>query len=351
LGGLNTLWGLGFGLRFTGQGDKEGHDCGHGGGEDELVTHDGIVEAWQAPVVDPFDQRVAALPTLGIGISTEFGAGDSPGALDLQRLREETPHYAGFLEVGTEVLKGFDSHTEAWLASGLPTTYHFLDINLDEPEDFDAEWLEGLKQLLDHSKPAWLCGDAGLWHFGTREPAHMLLLPPVLTDSSATELADGIVRLREETGREVLPENPPGQVFVGDLHLLDFFARVCDRADTGLLLDCAHLAIYQRTAGHALQTGLDGFPLERVVEMHVAGSRVVERGGFSWLEDEHGLDVLPETWALVNRVAAAATELRAVVLECERNPLEDCLPVYQALEAALSGTAFAARRAEQVGPS
>jgi uncharacterized protein (UPF0276 family) len=134
-------------------------------------------------------------------------------------------------------------------------------------------------------------------------------------------------------------------------HLLDFFARVVDRADTGLLLDCAHLAIYQRAAGHGLQTGLDGFPLERVVEMHVAGSREVERGGFSWLEDEHGLDVLPDTWDLVNRVAAAASELRAVVLECERNPLEDCLPLYRALEAALSGTAFAARRAEQVGPS
>jgi len=307
---------------------------------------DAIAEAWQARVVDRFHQRVTALPTLGVGISTEYGAAQSTAALDVQRLRREAPQFAGFLELGTEVLKGFDPQAEAWLDAGLPTTYHFLDINLDEPEDFDTAWLEGLRQLLDRAKPAWLCGDAGLWHFGHREPAHMLLLPPILTDEAATELAEGIVALREATGREVLPENPPGHVFLGDLHLLDFFARVCDRADTGLLLDCAHLAIYQQAAGHPPQTGLDGFPLERVVEMHVAGSSLAEHDGFSWLEDDHGLDVLPETWALVRRVAAGASELRAVVLECERNSLEDCLPVYALLDQQLAGSDFAVRCAE-----
>ena len=74
---------------------------------------------------------------------------------------------------------------------------------------------------------------AVLLHFGVRDRNHMLLLPPVLTRGFADATADGIVRLREATGREVLPENPPGQVFVGDLGLLDYFARVCERADTG----------------------------------------------------------------------------------------------------------------------
>ena len=72
---------------------------------------------------------------------------------------------------------------------------------------------------------------------------------------AADAMADGIVRLREATGFEVLPENPPGQVYLGDLHLLDFFARVIERADTGMLLDCAHLAIYQRLRGRRRSTG------------------------------------------------------------------------------------------------
>ena len=310
------------------------------------LGHDGIVEAWQAPVVSRFHQRVAELPTLGIGISTEFGAADAEGALDLDRLRKEAPEFAGFLELGIEVHKGVDVHAERWLAAGRATTYHFLDINLDEPEDFDEGWLRKLRDLVAYTNPAWLCGDLGLWHFGPRDPAQMLLLPPVLTDASASELAEGIIRLREESGREVFPENPPGQVFLGDLHLLDFFARVCERADTGLLLDCAHLAIYQRTCGHSPMTGLDGFPLERLVEMHVAGGSVHEREGYVWMEDDHGLEVLPETWALLEWLAGRAENLRAVVLECERNVLDDCLPIYRQLAARLADSPFGRRRGE-----
>jgi uncharacterized protein (UPF0276 family) len=93
-------------------------------------------------------------------------------------------------------------------------------------------------------------------------------------------MAAGIVALREASGLEVLPENPPGSAFVGDLHLLEFFARVAEAADTGLLLDCAHLAMYQRLTGHAPLDGFDHVPWDRVVELHVAGGREREVDGF-----------------------------------------------------------------------
>ena len=295
--------------------------------------------------MDGFSERVKKLPHLGIGVSTEYGAADSSGSLDYLRLREEAPQFAGFLEIGLETTKGLDRYARRWLELGGPSTYHFLDINLDESEDFDPAWLEACRSLIEECRPAWLCGDAGLWHFGERDPAHMLLLPPVLTDDSASEMAEGIVRLRDETGLEVLPENPPGQAYLGDLHLMDFFARVCERADTGLLLDCAHLAIYQVACGHELLAGLGDFPLERVVEMHVAGGALKAQDGLTWMDDTHGTEVLPETWALVERVASEAVELRAVVLECERNLLEDCLPLYRDLAERLEGSPFGRRRA------
>ena len=80
-----------------------------------------------------FDQRVKGLPKLGLGVSTEYGAASAQGALDVTRLRAEHPQYANFLEVGVETVKGLDEAAIAWAASGLPTTYHFLDINLDDP--------------------------------------------------------------------------------------------------------------------------------------------------------------------------------------------------------------------------
>lgn len=291
-----------------------------------------------------FLTRVTDLPVPGLGVSTEYGAASAPGALDPLSLRRHHPEHAQFLELGIETAKGLDGAAEAWLAAGLPTTYHFLDVNLDEAEDLDPDWLDAVRALAARARPAWLCGDAGLWHFGPRDRGHMLLLPPILTDHSASALAEGIARLREATGLEVLPENPPGAVFVGDLHLLDYFARLAERADTGLLLDCAHLAIYQRATGRSPLDGLDDLPMERVVEIHIAGGAERTTNGYRWIEDDHSPEVLPETWAIAERVISQAPNLRAVIFECERNRERATLPGFQRIEALLTRAAGPLRR-------
>ena len=267
-------------------------------------------------------ERLSKLPTLGIGISTEYGVASCGPHVSPHALHDMAPDYAGFLEVGVEVAKGLDPEALEWTAKNRPTTYHFLDINLDEPEDFDATWMARVRAIAKTLKPAWMCGDAGLWHFGPRDRAHMLLLPPILSEQSADALADGVCRLRQATGFEVLPENPPGEIFLGNMHLLDYFGHVLDRADTGMLLDCAHLAIYQRSQKHAPLTGLDGFPLERVVELHVAGGSIREANGLTFVEDDHTLEVLPDTWAIFDTIIAQAPNLKAVVFECERNDIQ-----------------------------
>jgi len=52
--------------------------------------------------------------------------------------------------------------------------------------------------------------------------------------------------------------------------------------------------------------------------------------------------VLPETWAIFEHVAPRAPNLRAVVLECERNPLAECIPVFERLGRVLADSALAA---------
>ena len=288
-----------------------------------------------------FLERVRKLPRLGLGVSTEYGAFGHDGTLDPEQLLALDPRFASFVEVGVEVAKGLDTPTRRWLEKGRPATFHFLDINLDDPEDFDGPWLDSIRGLIREIRPAWLCGDAGLWHFGRRERGHMLLLPPILSDDPASALAEGIARLRQETGCEVLPENPPGSVYLGDLHLLDFFARVCERADTGFLLDVAHLAIYQRALGHDPLTGLDGFPLDRVVEVHIAGGVERSHDGFSWIEDAHAPGVLDDTWRILDSIVGRMPNLRAVVFECERNPLAEVAPVFAAIARRLEQSVLA----------
>lgn len=278
-----------------------------------------------------FKERVQHLKFLGLGVSTEFEAYLSPNALDIFQSRQAMPHCTSFLEIGLEVVKGLDAYSQRWIQNQWPTTCHFLDINLDESEDFDQEWLDHFKQQVEIMKPEWICGDAGLWHFGPRASEHMLLLPPILTKDSAKELAQGIIRLREETGLEVLPENPPGHVYVGDMHLMDFFAMVCDLADTGMLLDIAHLAIYQKAKGLSATTALDGFPMDRIVELHLAGGEIKRSPDlkYEWIEDSHSPILLPESWEILDRIAPHLSSIKAVIFECERNPLALCQPEMQ----------------------
>jgi uncharacterized protein (UPF0276 family) len=279
-----------------------------------------------------FLERLEWLPRLGIGVSTEYGAAAHDDSLDVFALRGREPGLARFLEIGVEIAKGLDADAERWIGAALPSTYHFLDINLDDPDDFDPAWMSAVGELVERIDPAWLCGDAGLWHFGPRERGHMLLLPPILSDDGASRMAEGIVRLREATGREVLPENPPGSAFIGNLHLLDFFARVCERADTGMLLDCAHLAIYQKTRVHGPEVGLADFPVERIIEMHVAGSQEHELDGNLYYEDDHTPAVLDDTRQIFTTATQRAENPRAVVFECERNPMEACLPGFARIQ-------------------
>ena len=275
----------------------------------------------------PFSQRVLALPSLGVGISTEFGATEF--GLDPNTLQCENPELVQFLEIGADLERGIDDSAREWIRAGHPTTYHFLDVNLEEEEDIEEEWCRATADLATESGAAWLCGDAGLWHVGPRDRGHGTLMPPILAPESADAMAKSVRRLSELTGFEVLPENPPAQVFLGPMHLLEYFARMSEAADCGLLLDVAHLVIYQSACGHDLKAGLDDFPFERVVEVHVAGGVEYVHEGRTFIDDDHGLHIQPGTWELLETVIERSPNLKAIVYECERNRIDDVTPGFK----------------------
>lgn len=281
----------------------------------------------------PFLERCRDLPRPGLGISTEFGARHD--GLDIDALHRAHPNLVSFLEIGADLERGVDADARAWVAAGRPTTYHFLDLNLEEADDLDETWLEEMRPVLAELRPAWLCGDAGLWHVGPRDRGHGTLMPPVLHEESAAEMARGIRRVREALGYEVLPENPPAHVYLGDMHLLDYFARVLEEADTGMLLDVAHLTIYQLLQGHDPREGFDRFPFERVIEVHIAGGLPFDHRGRRFYDDDHGVEILEEAWTIYEEVLKRSPNLRAVAFECEHNRADEVLPVFRRLREGL----------------
>ncbi len=270
-----------------------------------------------------FAKRVERLPRLGVGLSGEFNV--AAKGMDVSWMKEHHPALIHFYEYGADLDRGLDDGVRRWAASDRPTTYHFLDINLEERIDIDRHWIAQTKALAAEISAAWLCGDAGRWHFGLRERGHGMLMPPILCRESALETAESILQIEAETGMFCLPENPPAVIYLGDLHILDYFALVAERADCGLLLDCAHLAIFQQTQDLPTLTGLESFPLDRVVEMHVAGGTHADVEGYAYIEDSHSPEPLAATWEILEYVLPRATNLRAIVFECEQNAPEECL--------------------------
>src|SRR5262249_10200280 len=237
-----------------------------------------------------FAERAERLPRLGVGLSGEFDI--AAKGIDVCWMKEHYPALVHFYEYGADLDRGLDDGVRRWAAAGLPTTYHFLDINLEERIDLDRRWIAQTKKLAAEIGAAWLCGDAGRWHFGLRERGHGMLMPPILCRESAMETAENIRQLEAETEMFCLPENPPAVIYLGDLHILDYFALVTERADCGMLFDCAHLAIFQQTRNLPPLTGLDNFPLDRIVEMHVAGGTYADVAGYPYIEDDHSPEPL-----------------------------------------------------------
>jgi uncharacterized protein len=269
------------------------------------------------------------LPFLGVGISAEFDS--CKRGIDAPRFIQSYPGLIHFLEYGGDLQRGLDEQVYRWVEQNKPTTYHFLDLNLEQREDLDDDWVTQTKEMAHEMNAVWLCGDAGLWHFGKRERGHQTLLPPILTKDSAKELAENVRFLEEKTGLRCLPENPPGVVYVGPLHILDYFATVSAQADCGLLLDVAHLAIFQKLKGLDALTGLDDFPLDKVIEIHVAGGKEALFEGFAYIDDSHSPEPLPETWRILAYVLPRAKNLKAIVYESEMNRPEELLPNFKKL--------------------
>jgi uncharacterized protein (UPF0276 family) len=281
------------------------------------------------PFTSDMAARLGALPYFGVGISGEYGVRPS---IDPSLFNETHPGLIHVVEFGTDTDRGVDSAILRWVDSGRPATYHFLDINFEELEDLDPAWMDETAAFARRLGSPWLCGDSGMWHFGPRDRGHGLLLPPVLTRDSAKRTAESILIVQERTGLPVFPENPPSLYYLGNLHVLEYFAAVSEIANCGLLLDTAHLSIFQKARGLQPLDGLRDFPLDRIVEMHVAGGgEAVTPDGYAYLDDDHRAEVHPDTWEITEYVIPRAPRLKALMYECEHNDPEVTIDTFERL--------------------
>jgi uncharacterized protein len=275
----------------------------------------------------------ATVGGVGLGLRWEF--------IDELVLRSEGEALPiDFLEVAPEnyMRRGGQARPAlARLAERYPVVTHGLTMSLGGVDPLDATYLRDLADFLRAVKTPWhsdhLC-------FGAASGRVLHDLLPVPLQRSTVELvADRVRRARDAIGVPLAIENVsyywhPGRVEMGEGELL---ARVCDAADCPLLLDVNNAFVNATNFGFDLGAWMRDAPLDRVVQIHVAGHEwfaADDRGIGSaaspgapgaMVIDTHGADVSEQVMALLDAVLARTGPVPIVVERDQNVPSLDAL--------------------------
>lgn len=176
-----------------------------------------------------------------------------------------------------------------------PLVSHGVSLSIGSLDPFNPAYLEDLSELFAWTNPPWfsdhLC-------FSSIEGNYFNdLLPLPRTQETVSHVAARLQFLQNRFQRTVLIENISQYMHSPDDALTDaeFITRILEEADCGLLLDVNNVYVNSRNHGFDPLEFLGNIPLERVVQIHVAGHHEFPEG----LVDTHGAPVIDPVWDLL----------------------------------------------------
>ncbi|MGH8124112.1 MAG: DUF692 domain-containing protein, partial [Rudaea sp.] len=150
------------------------------------------------------------------------------------------------------------------------------------------------------------------------------LMPLPYTEEALEHVASRVREVQDYLGRRILLENVSSYVEFHDSSLTEweFLAEIAVRADCLILLDVNNIYVSGHNHGFDPQNYLDGIPVDRVQQIHLAGHE--NQGGL--IIDTHDAPIIDPVWDLY---AAAIRRFGPVSTMIERDdripPLADLL--------------------------
>ncbi len=265
------------------------------------------------------------LPWRGLGLSSNLSASDQPHPY---RLLDEEPELFDFVEYSAPLSLG-ETKKHATLfpemyrrLKEVPVLFHPVHLNLYGPELEPAQHLEELEAHARTVGSAWVGNDVGWWHSGGQPFPGYLYFSPPLTNEGLQDCAAHALHVQAGLSMPLALENPAVLARRGDMHVLEFMGRLQARTGLPLLLDLGHLFSYQLASELPLEAGFEGFPFDRVIELHIAGGVVTRRWARRFYVDDHTQPVREELFQLLEAVLPRCTSLRAVTFEGDGHPPE-----------------------------
>jgi uncharacterized protein len=216
-----------------------------------------------------------------------------------------------FIEIAPENYLGVGGTRGRLLAMAAerwPVVSHGLCGDFAGAAPLDEELLAALRGFLRAHGARWYSDHLCLTHVAGGESHDLLPLP--LSREAASRAAARIRAVRDRLELPIAVENvsaylraplPAGEAPMTEW---DFIRTVAEDADCGLLLDVNNVYVNSVNFGTDADAFIDGLPLERVVQIHMAGHHVEavdDDGTPTLVVDTHGAPMIEPVYALLQR--------------------------------------------------
>ncbi len=196
------------------------------------------------------------------------------------------------------------------LRGAFPLVPHGVELSIGTPGEPDPAYLDALAELVALVGAPW-CSDHLCF---TRAGGIALgqLTPLPRTRAVAADVARKARQVQERVGVPFLLENISYYIDIeGQLSEAEFLTEVMEGCECGLLLDLANVFVNAGNHGFSALEFLAAIPLERVVQVHLAGGEESPNA----LLDTHSAPVPDEVFTLLRHLVERAPNLRAVLIE------------------------------------
>lgn len=201
------------------------------------------------------------------------------------------------------------------LAEQITLLPHGLELNVGGHGPCDERNCEEAVSLVGAVSAPWYSDHLCFTQAGGLEIGQLTPLP--FTQTTVHRCAQKARSFQDQLGVPFLLENITRAFpLPGEMDEVTFVRSVVEQADCGLLLDLTNLFINSHNFEYDPYAYLDRLPLERVMQVHLAGS---ERRNGRWV-DTHSQTVEshPQVWDLLDYVVQRSS-IGAVIFERDQN--------------------------------
>ena len=227
-------------------------------------------------------------PNLGIGIGLRV-----PHYEDIFKLKPAIDWFEiiseNFMVEGGKPLEHLDKILERY-----PVVQHGVSLAIGSPAPLDFEYLKKLKELTKRTKTPWL-SDHLCW--GQVPGSHFHdLLPLPYTKEVIDYVSERARIVQDYLELPFALENLSSYVAFkqDEMTEWDFYSEIVEKADISMMLDVNNIYVSSRNHGFDPKEYYKNIPLERVIQIHLAGH--LDFGDY--LLDTHDQPVCDEVWNL-----------------------------------------------------